>query len=67
MSVLTPAWAGRAASLYAWRYLHQCGRLHPATGLYNFRNREYSPSLGRWLQNDPLGFDEGQSQPRRTA
>jgi hypothetical protein len=27
-----------------------------ATGLYNFRNRDYSPALGHWMQVDPLGL-----------
>jgi RHS repeat-associated protein len=26
---------------------------------YDFRNRVYSPTLGRWLTNDPLGFSAG--------
>ena len=26
---------------------------------YDFRNRVYSPTLGRWLTNDPLGFEAG--------
>ena len=30
-----------------------------AAGDYDFRNRAYSPSLGRWLSNDPIGFDAG--------
>src|SRR5207248_10499014 len=58
-SVLTPDWAARGASLYAWRDLFQGIRLDPATGLYYYRNREYSPTLGRFLQNDPLGFGGG--------
>jgi RHS repeat-associated protein len=45
-------------SIYAWKFLHQGGEL--GTGnLYSFRNREYSPSLGRWMQNDPNGFGAG--------
>jgi RHS repeat-associated protein len=28
-------------------------------GLYDYRNRFYSPSLGRFLQTDPIGFDAG--------
>jgi RHS repeat-associated protein len=42
-----------------WAYLHQGGRYDAQAGLYDFRNRAYSPALGRWLQNDPLGFDAG--------
>jgi RHS repeat-associated protein len=56
VSVLAPDWSPRATSSFAWIYLYQGGRFDPATGLYDFRNREYSPTLGRWLQNDPIGF-----------
>ncbi len=38
---------------YGWVYLHQGGRYDAVTGLYNFRNRDYSPTLGRWMQDDP--------------
>jgi RHS repeat-associated protein len=38
--------------------LHQGGE-KIAAGDYEFRNRVYSPSLGRWLSNDPLGFEAG--------
>jgi hypothetical protein len=31
------------------------------TTFYNFRNREYSPELGRWLQRDPLDFEGADS------
>jgi RHS repeat-associated protein len=31
----------------------------PELGLYDFRNRVYSPLLGRWLQPDPIGFSAG--------
>ena len=41
-----------------WIFLHQGGE-RIAAGDYEFRNRVYSPSLGRWLSNDPLGFDAG--------
>jgi RHS repeat-associated protein len=59
VTVLTPTWSARSASLYNWLYLHQGGRVDPATGLYNFRERDYSPTLLRWLQNDPLAFAGG--------
>ena len=36
------------------------GREYLSTiGIYDYRNRMYSPLLGRFLQNDPLGFDAG--------
>jgi RHS repeat-associated protein len=43
----------------AWRYLHQGGRYDSNDGLYNFRDRDYLPSLGRWLQQDPMRFVDG--------
>ncbi|WP_428936935.1 RHS repeat-associated core domain-containing protein [Fontivita pretiosa] len=35
-----------------WVYLHQGGRYDAISGLYHFRNRDYSPTLGRWMQQD---------------
>jgi RHS repeat-associated protein len=55
-SVLAPDWTTRVNSLFAWNYLHQGGRHDGGSGLYHFRNREYSPTLGRWLQEDPIGL-----------
>ncbi|MBX3423041.1 MAG: RHS repeat-associated core domain-containing protein [Pirellulaceae bacterium] len=43
-------------SAYNWRYLHQGGQLDAATGLYHFRHRDLSTSLGRWLNLDPIGY-----------
>ena len=43
----------------AWRYLHQSGRLDALSGLYHFRNRDCSLSLGRWNKNDPIMFNAG--------
>ncbi len=47
-----------SASTKDWVFLHQGGE-KIAAGNYEFRNRIYSPTLGRWLSNDPLGFDSG--------
>jgi len=47
-----------SSSAKDWVFLHQGGE-RIAAGDYEFRNRVYSPSLGRWLSNDPLGFDAG--------
>jgi RHS repeat-associated protein len=52
-TVLTASWGSRATSAYAWVYLHQGGRYDTVNLLYDFRNREFSPVLGRWLQLDP--------------
>jgi RHS repeat-associated protein len=58
-AVLTPTWGSRATSLFAWIYLHQGARYETTSGLYNFRNRDYSPTLGRWMQQDPVGYNAG--------
>jgi RHS repeat-associated protein len=55
----TTNWNTRSASSFAWVYLHQGGRYDTGTGLYSFRNRDYSPTLGRWVELDPLGFRAG--------
>jgi RHS repeat-associated protein len=59
VTYLTASWSTLSGSAYAWRYLYQAERFDTATGLYNERNRDESPSLGRWLENDPLGFGGG--------
>jgi RHS repeat-associated protein len=41
---------------YGWVYLHQGGRYDAVAGLYNFRRRDYSPTLGRWTELDPLAY-----------
>jgi RHS repeat-associated protein len=59
-TVLDPnSWATRVTSLFGWLYLHEGGRLDSISGLYNFRHRDYSPPLGRWMQEDPLGYEAG--------
>jgi len=54
-TVLDADWATDAndASDIGWVYLHQGGRYEGSVGLYHFRNRDYSPTLGRWTQTDP--------------
>ena len=34
-------------------------RLDPETNLYHVRFRIYHPTLGRWLQRDPIGYADG--------
>jgi RHS repeat-associated protein len=41
------------------RLLFQGRDRDPDTGLYNFRNRYYSPTMGRFLQVDPIGVRGG--------
>ena len=40
-------------------YLFQGQRLDPETGLYYFKNRDYSAILGRFVQWDPIGYASG--------
>ena len=50
---------GRSSSSYENEILY-CGyRFDPGTGLYHVRHRVYHPTLGRWLQRDPIGYDDG--------
>ncbi len=56
VTYLTPNWTSELSSSYGWRFLFQGGRLDAATGLYTFEHRDFTPELGRWLEQDPLGF-----------
>ena len=49
------SWSTRGGSVYGNAVLFT-GRLwHPGTYTYDYRHREHSPYLGRFLQRDPLG------------
>ena len=66
-TILDASWNVLAASAFAWVYLHQGGRFEATTGLYHFRYRDYSPSLGRWTSLDPLRYDAGDVNLYRTV
>ena len=57
VTVLYANWSVRGGSPYGWNYLHQGGRFDVDSNLYHFRNRDYSATLDRWTQTDPIGFD----------
>jgi RHS repeat-associated protein len=59
VTVLAPDWSGPVGDAYNWTYLYQGARYETTSGLYDFRNRDYSPTLGRWLQQDPIGYAGG--------
>ncbi len=60
VTVLDANWSERAAgSQFGWFYLHQGGRFDAASGLYHFRFRDYSPTLGRWISLDPIRYAAG--------
>ena len=50
---------GESASLAGNPYRFTGRRLDPETGLYYYRARYYSASLGRFMQNDPIGYAGG--------
>ncbi len=54
-------WNSLVTSLFSWIYLRQGGRYDGSSGLYYFRNRDYSPALGRWMEEDPVGYASGDS------
>jgi RHS repeat-associated protein len=67
VTVLDAGWNVLAASAFGWLYLHQGGRFDSVSGLYHFRFRDYSPTLGRWTSLDPLRFDAGDVNLYRTV
>jgi len=56
---MMPKSANTTSDSKHWIYRWQGGRYDLTTGLYNFRNRDYSPTLGRWVQQDPIGYIDG--------
>ncbi len=52
-------WTAQTQDLFQWIYLHQDGRYDGSSGLYYFRNRDYSPTLGRWMEEDPIEYAAG--------
>ncbi len=58
ITVLTSDWSTTGETPLASN-LYQGMTLDPVTGLYYARNRNYSPSLGRWINQDPAGYING--------
>ncbi|WP_146662734.1 RHS repeat-associated core domain-containing protein [Anaerohalosphaera lusitana] len=48
-----------SSSAYGNPYMYTGRRYDPETGLYYYRARMYSPTLGRFLQPDPIGYADG--------
>ena len=60
VSYLSPAWASIASSTiqsFVWGF--QGLRLDGATGAWHARNRELSPTLGRFYRQDPARYVDG--------
>ncbi len=49
---------GNSSSLAGNPYRFTGRRLHEETGLYYYRARYYSPTIGRFLQVDPIGYKD---------
>jgi RHS repeat-associated protein len=59
VTVLTPSYGSRSGSSYGWVYQHQGLRDDTTAGLYEDRNRWYSPTMGRFVSTDPIRFFAG--------
>jgi len=57
-TVLTPSWTSTTDS-YNWIFRWQGGKYNATNGLYTFGYRDYSPTLGTWLEEDPSGYAAG--------
>jgi RHS repeat-associated protein len=49
----------RSESLYGNPFAWTGQRYDANVQLYHFRHRTYAPHLGRWLQRDPAGYEDG--------
>jgi RHS repeat-associated protein len=59
VTILDANWNVLTASAFGWAHLHQGGRFDATSGLYHFRYRDYSSTLGRWTSLDPLSYAAG--------
>ena len=56
---ITSPTGGEQQTILNDTHLFQGQRRDPETGLYYFKNRYYSPVLGRFLQRDPAEYKDG--------
>ena len=59
VTILDANWNVLTASAFGWAHLHQGGRFDATSGLYHFRHRDYSSTLGRWTSLDPIRYAAG--------
>jgi RHS repeat-associated protein len=59
VTILDATHAPRPATAHNNRFLFTGREWLAEAGLYDYRNRSYSTTLGRFLQTDPIGFDAG--------
>jgi RHS repeat-associated protein len=58
-TILSPSNQPRATSLYGNRFMFTGREYDTETGNYHYRARCYKPSIGRFLQADPIGYADG--------
>ncbi|MEM1353906.1 MAG: LamG-like jellyroll fold domain-containing protein [Planctomycetota bacterium] len=56
---LSDTWDDEGTGSFEWVYLFQGLRRDQESGLIENRNRVLHPTLGRFLQRDPLGYPDG--------
>jgi RHS repeat-associated protein len=59
VTVVDGGWVVQATSAYAWVYTFQGLRYDATADLHHARNRDYSPSLMRFVSVDPILLDAG--------
>ena len=52
------AWGESGGSLAGFPFRYTGQKLDAETGLYYYKARYYSPELGRFLQTDPIGYED---------
>jgi RHS repeat-associated protein len=61
VSVYESGWSPQAGSIFTWDVFYQGLTYEAVVGLYDIDARFYSPSQGRFVQMDPIGFAAGYS------
>jgi RHS repeat-associated protein len=56
---LDSSWNPLSGSAFGWLHTHQGLRFEALAGLFDNRARWYSPTLMRFVSNDPIGFGGG--------
>lgn len=60
-TVLSGTWTAQSSTIYRNEVGFGGYRLDPETSLYYARHRFYHPTLGRWIQRDPVGFGDSKN------
>jgi RHS repeat-associated protein len=66
VNIYDASWNTRSSSSYGWLHYFQGKRFDSTAGLCDFNARFYSPTLMRFVQNDPIGFAGGDQNLTRT-